>query len=195
MRIKLQQVFWKLDRAAVCGSRDARPARPSQHGGRAAERARRERSVPGLGGARQIQREPAVALPIHVQVAARVPLVPTKAGTHSSFAMLSGFPAFAGTSGEELFLRRFDDRVVARGVEAEQIPRLLHVRRQRRRDVDRAAARMRHHDAARQQMQPVLHAAGQLPVLDRGNISDRRRSDGRYAPCARAADACGRSPA
>ena len=38
-----------------------RLARPSQHGGRAAERARRERSLPGLCRARQVQREPAVA--------------------------------------------------------------------------------------------------------------------------------------
>jgi hypothetical protein len=34
------------------------------------------------------------------------------------------------------------------------------VRRQRRGDVDHAAARMRHRDPPRQQMQLVLHAAG-----------------------------------
>jgi hypothetical protein len=41
-----------------------------------------------------------------------------------------------------LFLRRVLDRVVALGVEAEQIPRLLHMQRQRRGDVDGAAARV-----------------------------------------------------
>src|SRR6516164_2433837 len=67
--------------------------------------------------------------------------------------------------GAALLLRRLDDGVVAVGVEADEIPRLAHVRRQRRRDVDSAAARMRHDDAARQEMQAVLHAARQLPVL------------------------------
>src|SRR5499427_5544981 len=67
--------------------------------------------------------------------------------------------------GGALLLRRLDDGVVAANVEADEIPRLAHVRRQRRRDVDRAAARMRHDDAARHQMQTVLHAARQLPVL------------------------------
>src|SRR6516165_5297420 len=62
-------------------------------------------------------------------------------------------------AGAALFLRRLDDGVVAVNVEADEIPRLAHVRRQRRRDVDRAAARMRHDDAARQEMQAVLHAA------------------------------------
>src|SRR5215470_3775708 len=64
-----------------------------------------------------------------------------------------------------LFLRRLDDRVVAGGVEAEEAPGLLHVRRQRCCDVDGAAARMRHGNPARQKMQPVLHAPRQLPVL------------------------------
>src|SRR5262249_13623116 len=64
-----------------------------------------------------------------------------------------------------LLLRRLDDGVVAVGVEADQIPRLAHVRRQRRRDVDGSAARMRHDDAARHEMQAVLHAPRQLPVL------------------------------
>src|SRR5688572_10084741 len=66
-----------------------------------------------------------------------------------------------------LLLRRFDDRIVARVVESEQIPRLLHVRWHCRGSVYDATARMRHHDPARKQMQAVLHAAGQLPVLFR----------------------------
>jgi len=44
--------------------------------------------------------------------------------------------------------------------------------------------------AAREQMQAVLHAAGQLPVLDLEVFSDRRRSDCRHAPYGRGADAC-----
>src|SRR5262245_34600519 len=66
---------------------------------------------------------------------------------------------------KRLFLRRLDDGVVALNVEADEIPRLPHVRRQRRGHIDRSTARVRHHDAARQQMQAVLHAARQLPVL------------------------------
>ena len=48
-------------------------------------------------------------------------------------------------------------------LEAEQVPALAHMRRQRRADVDRAlAARMRQHDPPRQQVQLVLDAAGQF---------------------------------
>src|SRR3954453_19335103 len=81
-----------------------------------------------------------------------------------------------------LFLRRVDDRIVARRLEAEQIPGLLHVRRQRRRYVDRAAARMRQRDTAREQTQPVLHPARQLPVLDLEifRIADDRITDMRH---------------
>src|SRR2546430_11354587 len=64
-----------------------------------------------------------------------------------------------------LLLRRLDDGVVAVGVKADEIPRLAHVRRQRRCDVDRSAARMRHGDAARHKMQAVLPAAGPLATL------------------------------
>ena len=39
-----------------------------------------------------------------------------------------------------LILRRLDDRIVAAGVETEQVEALLHVRRQRRGDVERLAA-------------------------------------------------------
>src|SRR5450755_183713 len=63
-------------------------------------------------------------------------------------------------------LGSLDDRVVALGVETEQVPGLRHMRRQRRAHVNGSAARMWYHDTARQQMQFVLHAAGQLPVLD-----------------------------
>src|SRR5262249_31990017 len=62
--------------------------------------------------------------------------------------------------------RRLDDRVVAAGVEAPPAPGLLHVRGERRGDVEGAAAGMRDSDAASEQMQLVLHAARQLPVLD-----------------------------
>src|SRR5258708_19285904 len=82
-------------------------------------------------------------------------------------ASRAGASASLGASAAQpdLFLRRLDDGVVAVGVEADEIPRLAHVRRQRRRDVDCSAARMRHDDAPRQEMQAVLHAAGALPGL------------------------------
>src|SRR5215475_15163258 len=64
-----------------------------------------------------------------------------------------------------LLLRRVDDRIVALDIEAKQIPALHHVRRQRRRQIDEAAARMRHRDAPRQKVQAVLNAARQGPVL------------------------------
>src|ERR1043166_428678 len=59
-----------------------------------------------------------------------------------------------------------NDRIVALGVEAQQVPGLLHVRRQRRGDVDGSTARMRYRDTPGQEMQLVLHAAGKLVVLD-----------------------------
>ena len=62
-------------------------------------------------------------------------------------------------------LRGLDDRVVTGGIESDQVPRLLHMRRQRRRDVDHAAARMRHHYSSRQQVQSVLYSAGKFPVF------------------------------
>ena len=45
--------------------------------------------------------------------------------------------------------------------------------------IDCAATRMRHHDAAGQEMQLVLHAARQLPVLHRKifRIADDRMAD------------------
>ncbi len=51
--------------------------------------------------------------------------------------------------------------------------------RQRRGGVDQAAARMRNHDPARQQMQPVLQAARQRPVLlvEIFGIADDRMAD------------------
>src|SRR5262245_56994713 len=64
-----------------------------------------------------------------------------------------------------LFFRRLDDGIVALDVKAQQVPRLLHVRRQRRGGIDCAATWMRHHDAAGEQMQAVLHAARKLPVF------------------------------
>ena len=56
------------------------------------------------------------------------------------------------------------------------------MRRQRRRDVDGAAARMRHDDPARKKMQTVLHAARQLPVLlgEIFRIADDRMTDMRH---------------
>ena len=56
------------------------------------------------------------------------------------------------------------------------------MRRQRRGHVDHAAARMRQRDAARQQMQFVLHPARQLPVLDLKifRIADDRIADMRH---------------
>ena len=112
----------------------------------------------------------------------RSSLVPAKAGTQFIARSNTGFPLARESSGSESLFRRLDDRVVARGVEAEQIPGLLHVRRQRRRDVDHAAARMRHRDAARQQMQLVLHAAGQFPVLESEvfRVADDRMADMRH---------------
>ena len=47
-------------RAALCRAGCRRPARPSRHGGNAAQYARREGALPRLGGARQDQRQPAV---------------------------------------------------------------------------------------------------------------------------------------
>src|SRR5438552_2001441 len=70
-----------------------------------------------------------------------------------------------GQNSSPSFFRRILDRIEPGGVEPEQIPRLLHMRRQRGADIDQAAARMRDHDPARQQVQPVLDAAGNLPVL------------------------------
>src|SRR5215831_11151069 len=64
-----------------------------------------------------------------------------------------------------LRFRRLDDGIVALGIEADQVPRLPHVRRQRRGDIDHSPARVRHDDATGQEVQAVLHAAGQLPVF------------------------------
>src|SRR6185437_6732567 len=65
----------------------------------------------------------------------------------------------------ELFFRRVLDRIEPVSLEAEQVPRLQHMRRQGRGRVDETAARMRDHNPARQQMQPFLQAARQLPVF------------------------------
>src|SRR5712675_2232797 len=65
----------------------------------------------------------------------------------------------------KLCFRRVLDRVEPVSLEAEKIPRLQHMRGQRRSHVYHAAARMRNHDPARQKMQPVLQAARQLPVF------------------------------
>ena len=57
--------------------------------------------------------------------------------------------------------------VVLGGIEAEQVPALLHVGGQRRGDIDRAAPRrMRNDDAAGMQMQLVLESARELEVLE-----------------------------
>src|ERR1700692_2642498 len=53
------------------------------------------------------------------------------------------------------FLRRVLDRIESVGLETEQVPGLQHMRRQRRAGIDHAAARMRNHDPARQEMQAV----------------------------------------
>jgi hypothetical protein len=81
-----------------------------------------------------------------------------------------------------LFLWCVDDRVVARHVEPQQIPRLLHMRRQRRGHIDRPLARMRHDNAARQKMQSVLQSARQFPILLREifGITDDGVSDMRH---------------
>src|SRR5215208_2552923 len=78
------------------------------------------------------------------------------------------------------FLRCVDDRVVAIRLETQQIEALLYVRRQRRGDVDGPSGpRMRDHDSASEQMEPLLEAARQLPVLDVEifRISDDRVAD------------------
>src|SRR3954470_7575445 len=67
---------------------------------------------------------------------------------------------------QPLFFRRVLDRIKSGCVEPEQVPRLLHVLRQRRGGVDDAAARMRDDNATREQVQTVLQAAWQLPILD-----------------------------
>ena len=64
-------------------------------------------------------------------------------GGSGEVGMRHGCP-FRRVDDRSLFFRRLDDGIVARRVEPDQVPRLLHVRRQRRGDVDRAAARMRH---------------------------------------------------
>ena len=56
------------------------------------------------------------------------------------------------------------DRVVLADVEAEHLPALLHMRRQRRGDVEHAALGVRQDEAARQQVQLVLDAVGQIAV-------------------------------
>src|SRR5882724_12062187 len=64
-----------------------------------------------------------------------------------------------------LFFRRVFDRIEPIGLKAEQVPRLQHMRRERCGAVDEPAARVRYHDPARQQMQPLLQAARQFPVF------------------------------
>src|SRR5215207_3411128 len=74
--------------------------------------------------------------------------------------------ASIGMTGHTLLLWRLDDRVVAAHIEAEKIETLLHVRRQGGGDIQRlSGAGVRHDDAPGQEVQPVLNAAGQLPVL------------------------------
>ena len=65
-------------------------------------------------------------------------------------------------------------------VEAEQVPALLHVRRQRRGHVERAAGGMGNDDAAGVQVELVLDAAGKIPGLLGGEIfrvADDRMAD------------------
>src|SRR5215203_962412 len=79
-----------------------------------------------------------------------------------------------------LSLGRLDDRVIARRVEPEEVEALLHMRRQRRGDVDRPARpRVRDDDAPGQEVELVLEAARQLPVLDVEvfRVADDRMAD------------------
>src|SRR6476646_5247381 len=71
----------------------------------------------------------------------------------------------ARESQAKLVFRRVLDGIKPVVFEPKQVPGLQHMRRQWRAGVDHAAARMRDHDPASQQMQPVLQAARQLPVL------------------------------
>src|SRR5262245_31189123 len=64
-----------------------------------------------------------------------------------------------------LLLRSLFDRVVTLGIKAQQIPGLLHMRRQRRRYINRSTARVRYRDTASQKMKLVLKSARQLPVF------------------------------
>src|SRR5689334_23784245 len=64
-----------------------------------------------------------------------------------------------------LLLRCLFDRVVTLGVKPQQIPRLLHMRRQRRRYINRSTTRVRYRDTASQKMKLVLKSARQLPVF------------------------------
>src|SRR5690606_22080985 len=65
-----------------------------------------------------------------------------------------------------LFFRRIFDRVEAGCLEAEQIPRLQHMWRQRRGHVNSPAPRMGNRYAARQKMQTFLQSARQFPVFN-----------------------------
>src|SRR5438094_1184991 len=101
-------------------------------------------------------------------------------GNADTIALLPG--SLGSTSTTDLIRRRLFDRIVAPRIEAEQIPGLLHMRWQRRGDVDHACARMWHGNAARQKMQPVLHATRQLPVFACKifGVADDRMADMRH---------------
>src|SRR4029079_10782196 len=88
-----------------------------------------------------------------------------KASSKSGGALVSATAMAALLSRRLSLFRRVFDRVETCGLESKQIPRLHHVRRQRRGNVDHAATRVRDRNAPCQQVQPVLDTAGNLPVL------------------------------
>src|SRR4051794_18148572 len=60
--------------------------------------------------------------------------------------------------------------VPERGVEAQQVPALLHMGRERRADVEGAAGWMRNDDPPRVQVELVLDAAGESPLVLGGEV-------------------------
>src|SRR5262249_9011396 len=104
-----------------------------------------------------------------ISVCAKLPCPAESAARTSrmdSVAFMEDMSCASRSRATGLLFRRVLDRIKSCCVEAKQVPRLLHVRRQRGARVDHAATRVRDHDAAREQMQPVLQAARQFPVLD-----------------------------
>ena len=61
------------------------------------------------------------------------------------------------STSRKLFFRCALDRVEPVGLEPEQVPRLQHMRRQRRGGIDHPAARMRNHDPPREGELQRLH--------------------------------------
>jgi hypothetical protein len=56
--------------------------------------------------------------------------------------------------------------IILLGVQAQQVPGLLHMRRQRRGDIEKLSRWTRHDDPPCVQMQALLDAAWQFPILD-----------------------------